>query len=139
MNNQLENSDDDSYEDMANFSAVFEDDVQEDVPRVNDEELWRTCQKELNSLEKDIWLQKEGYLREQLIQQLLTLSQDLSSLQPQLHHPPHHHQQTHLPRHLWGHQTLQWRPPSQASPTTARKTRQPERLLRWIMRRMPMN
>jgi len=99
-------------------------------------EGWRT---ELTSLERDIWLQKEVYLRETLMQQLLSLSQDLSALQPQhrqrLHH---HHKQPHLPRHLWGHQTLQWRPPSLALRSRKSKTRSQARLQRWIMRRMPM-
>ena len=99
-------------EDLENFeetSKFYEETFEDDA---SDDELWR---EELTSLERDIWVQKEVYLRERLMQQLLSLSQDLSSLQPQHHHPPHHQQQPHLPRHLWGHQTLQWRPPSPAS------------------------
>ena len=118
-------------EDLENFE--FEEETFEDVEATDD--LWR---EELTSPEKDIWLQKEGYLRGKLVQQLFTLSQDLFTLQPQQHHPPHHLQH-HLPRHLWGHQTFQWRPSSLASTTTARKTKQRGRLLRWLVKRMPKN
>ena len=134
LNNQLENSYDDSHEDKANFTDAY--DVQEDDTTANADEVWR---KELNSLEKDTWFQKEVYLREQLMQQLLSLSQDISTLQHRHLQPLHHHMQPHLQRHLWGHQTLQWRPPSPASPTTARKTRRTERLMRWLRKRMPRN
>jgi len=126
-------------EDLENFEVepefyeeASDDDACEDVAT---DDLWRT---ELNSLERDIWLQKEVYLREQLMQQLLSLSQDISTLRHRHHHPPRH-QHPHLPRHLWGHQTLQWRPPSPALQNRARKTRKSERLLRWIQRKMPMN
>ena len=120
-------------EDLENFEEKHEfyEEPFEDVANASEDELWR---EELTSLEKDIWLQKEVYLREKLMKQLLSLSQNLST---QHRNSPHHHLQPHLPRHLWGHQTLQWHPPSPASPTTARKTRQPERLLRWLMKRMP--
>jgi len=129
-------------EDLENFEEkpeefyeeAFEDDVSEEVDTASADELWRY---ELSRLERDIWLQKEVYLRERLMQQVLSLCQDLSVLQPQHRHPPHHHQQPHLPRHLWGHQTLQWRPPSPASRCRTRKTRRQERLQRWIMKRMP--
>jgi len=124
INEDLENFDDKS----KFYEEPFEDNG-------SDDELWR---EELTSLERDIWLQKEVYLRKGLMQQLLSLSQDLSSLQPQHHHPPHHQPQPHLPRHLWGHQTLQWCPPSPASRFRQSKTRRQERLRRWIFRRMPM-
>ena len=115
-------------EDLEN--CEFEEETFENDVEANDD----LCRDKLTSLEKDIWLQKEVYLREKLMKQLLSLSQNLST---QHRISLHHHLQPHLPRHLWGHQTLQWHPPSPASPTTARKTRQPERLLRWLMKRMP--
>jgi len=117
-----------NFEDQSKF---YEDTTEDDVgTRV--EEVW-----ELLSQEKDAWHCREDSLREQLGQQLQTLSQDLSTL----HHQHHHHQHSHLPRHLWGHQSLQWYPPSLASSTRARRMKQqrPERLLRWLQRRMPKN
>ena len=121
------------------YEETTKNDVCGDEVPANDDELWSACQTELSSLERDIWLQKEIYLRERLMQQLLSLSQDISSLQPQ-HYHRQHHQQPHLPRHLWGHQTVKWCPPSPAaSPSRTRRTRGPERLRRWIMRRMPKN
>ena len=60
-------------EDLENFE--FEEETFEDVEATDD--LWR---EELTSPEKDIWLQKEGYLRGKLVQQLFTLSQDLFTL-----------------------------------------------------------
>ena len=132
MNEDLEN-----FEDEPEFNEeAFEDEVTDDVGTSWTDELWR---EELTSLERDIWLQKEEYLRERLMQQLLTLSHDLSSLQHQpQHHPPHPPKQPHLPRHLWGHQTLQWHPPSPALLTRTRKTRQQQRLSRWLQKRMPI-
>merc|ERR1719470_210719 len=132
MNENLENCEK-FYEESFKDDTIADEDSFEDDASADD--LWR---EELTSLERDIWLQKEVYLRERLSQQLLSLSQDLSALQPQHRHPHHHQQRPHLPHHLWGHQTLQWRPPSQAQRSRTRKTRRPERLRRWIMRRMPM-
>ena len=124
--------------DLENFEEFYEetmeeDDECEDRAVADAHEMWRTCQEELNSLERDIWLQKELHLRERLVQQLLTLSQDISTLQHQPHQ--HHHRQPHLPQPLWGHQTLQW--PPTASRSRPRKAKQQGRLLRWIERRMP--
>ena len=129
---------------LENFeenSEFYEDSIEDDDVTANAEEVLEILhQEETSSLEMDAWLLRESHLRKQLMQQLLALSQDLSTLQPQHHHLQHHRQNPHLSQHLWGHKTLQWRPPSSpASPTRARKLKQPERLLRWIMRRMPMN
>ena len=134
LNLELEN-----LEEKSEFyEETFKDDLCEDGAAVDAQDMWRICQQELNSLERDIWLQKEVHLREGLVQQLLTLSQDLSTLQHQNRYPVHQ-QQPHLPRHLWGHQTFHWRPPSLASTTTTRKTKQQGRLLRWLVKRMPRN
>ena len=134
LNMDLENLDKTTFE---FHEETIEDDASVDGTAVYAEEVWRT---ELKSLEMDIWLQKEEYLRERLMQQLFTLSHDLSSLQHQpQHHPPHPPKQPHLPRHLWGHQTLQWHPPSPALLTRTRKTRQQQRLSRWLQKRMPIN
>ena len=76
LNANLENFDNES----KFYEGFLLDDVYEDEATANAEELWRTCQEELTSLEKDIWLQKEAYLREQLMKQLLSLSQDLLQL-----------------------------------------------------------
>ena len=82
------------------------------------------------------WMEREAELRGTLACQLSQLSQDLSHLHHRGQRQPQHHSQhhRHLPRHLWGHQTRQWQPPS--SPAS-RKKKQPERLLRWLKRRMP--
>ena len=131
LNLELEN-----FEEQTEFydETLDEDDDCEYRAAADAHEMWRTCQEELNSLERDIWLQKEVHLRERLVQQVLTLSQDLSTLQHQ-QQSLQHHCHPHLPQHLWGHQTLQW--PSRASRSRPRKAKQPGRLLRWIERRMP--
>jgi hypothetical protein len=121
--------------DLENFeenSEFYEDSIEDDDVTANAEEVLEILhQEETSSLEMDAWLLRESYLREQLMQQLLALSQDLSTLQLQHHHLQRHRQNTHLSQHLWGHQTLQWCPPSSpTSLTRARKLKQPERLLR---------
>ena len=127
-------------EKSAEDQSVFCEDSNEDDVEANAEDILEDlCQEEISSLEKDAWLFREDSLREQLVQQLHTLGQDLSTLQPQHHHLPHHHRHPHLPRHLWGHLTRKWRPPSSALTARARKTKQPKKLLRWLERKTPMN
>ena len=131
LNMELENLDE-----TPNF---YEDSKEEDDVGAYAEEVLEVLhQEETISFQKDAWLLREDSLREQLVQQLQTLSQDLSSLQPQHHHPPHH-RHPHLPRHLWGHLTRKWRPPSSAPTATARKTKQQKKLLRWLERKLPMD
>ena len=88
--------------------------------------------------EKVGWLSREDVIREQLVQQLIDLSQSLSDLwklplQPQ-----------YLPcisRHMWGHTTLARSPlpprPRRAS-ASPRRSRQ-EKLQRWLNKMMPVN
>ena len=73
LNEDLENF----AEEQEFYEETPEDDACEDVAKADEDDLWKT---ELNSLERDIWLQKEIYPREQLTQQLLSLSQDVSTL-----------------------------------------------------------
>ena len=127
-------------ENLDEIPKFYEDSEEEDdVEAFAEVVLELLHQEETSSFEKNSWLLREVHLREQLVQQLQTLSQDLSKLQPQHHHLPCHRQDRHLSQHLWGHQSLQWRPPSPALLARARKTKQPGKLLRWIKRRMPMN
>ena len=127
-------------ENMEVQPEFYDDTIEEDDVGATAKEVLELLHHENTcSLVKDTWLLREDYLRVQLVQQLQTLSQDLSTLQPQHHHPPHHHQHPHLPRYLWGHLSRKWWPPSSASTARARKRKKPERLLKWLERRMPMN
>ena len=117
LNKELEEFSDDHQENS-------DDDSQEVIEKIHDV--------------KTEWLGRENELRGTLACQLSLLYQDLSYLhhhqkQPQYHSPDQHH----LPRHLWGHLTRKWRPPSSAWPARATKRKHPQKLLRWLERQMP--
>ena len=124
------------YNENSNMIARIKN-LSEELEEFSTDNLENSCDDSLEDLDdfpdvRTEWMEREAELRGTLACQLSQLCQDLSHLHHRGQQQPQHHR--HLPRHLWGHQTRQWQPPP--SPAM-RKTKQPERLLRWLKRRMP--
>jgi len=134
LNLELENLDEES--------KFYDDYIEDDAEAKTDEEVVEYLQQEDRLCQvKDGWFSREDQLRQSLLQQVLHLGQDLRLL---------HHQQHHLPRHMWGHATRLWRssqrssqssspphspPPSSKATTQTRKGK----LRRWMRKRLLQN
>ena len=126
INTELENFDEQpQFEDDSDDYVDENDDVARLSEHYEDDQM-------------KFWLAKEEEIRWILSLQLRQLCQDVQLLpqQGQLELQHRHRRHAAVPRHLWGHQTVRWRP-QQPAQTVTRCARRSRKLLRWLARQMP--